>query len=498
MDIKYAYTGLDTATSARLSAQRRLMTELVGQETTGLVAPTYAGISDRSLTLTYQQKIAENDSRQSVIATIDTRLELVGSSLEGLSSLSSEVGGALGQNGFQLTSDGKTPEQATALNALEGYVSTLDNEIGGTYLFGGRATDAPPVVDVSTMLHGDGSRDGFETVAAQRLAADRGADGMGRLGLTASGTTLTLASDGDHPFGMKVASTTSTLTDVTIAGPSGSPPALTIDVGGQPNLGETLSVMLTLPDGSTETIALEAGTKTDGDAGTFAIGATAADTAVNLQAALRTALGKVASTDLVAASAVQAADDFFDTAGGATPMRVDGPPYESATALRAATAADTVIWYTGTNDAASARLDAHARVDEGQTVNYGTRANEVGITSQIKALAVVATLDLSAGGATEKAIYASMVDRTQPSLQANSRIDGLQTIAAEIAGARKAAAMASDRLTTTSNIYQTAVDETMAVDTTELAVKLTTLSTQIEASYKATSLLYKLTLTDFI
>ncbi len=49
-------------------------------------------------------------------------------------------------------------------------------------------------------------------------------------------------------------------------------------------------------------------------------------TAANFQAALDTAIQEQAQTSLKAASAVEAADNFFDYAAGGAPQRVDGPP----------------------------------------------------------------------------------------------------------------------------------------------------------------------------
>ncbi len=506
MDVsKYSYTGLNGAQSSRLTAQRALLTALTTQETTGLKSPTYEGIANRSLTLSFQQKIAQNESYQSTIEAIDTRLAVIGNAVDAMAELSSSVSSELGTNGYQLTSSGKTSEQIAAKNALEAYVATLDTDVDGTYVFAGKASDVTPVVDVETMLNGDGVRAGYTQVAAQRLQADLGSDGLGRLDLTTSGSTVTLAEDGSHVFGLKLSGVNSGLSNVTVGGPSGTPASLSLAVTAQPSAGEAIELTLTLPDGSTTTVTLTADDGTsnatdaaDGSKSTFQIGATTAETAANIQAALKTALTSVGTTTLTAASAVEAANDFFDTANGAAPMRVAGPPYDTATGLVAGTANDTVIWYRGTNDTDTPRLDAQARVEDGLAVNYGVRANEDAFTSQIKQLAVLSSLDVSGGTDTDQALYAAVVDRTKGELEATTGNDSLQSVAAEIAGARSTAQTASDRMTVATNTYQAAVDQSLGVDDTELAVKLTTLNTQIEASYKASAILYKLSLTDYI
>ncbi len=42
-----------------------------------------------------------------------------------------------------------------------------------------------------------------------------------------------------------------------------------------------------------------------------------------------------------------AANNFFNVDAGQPPMRVAGPPFDSATSLVAGTPANTVTWYTG-------------------------------------------------------------------------------------------------------------------------------------------------------
>ena len=64
-----------------------------------------------------------------------------------------------------------------------------------------------------------------------------------------------------------------------------------------------------------------------------------------------------------------------------TPLRVAGPPFATATALVAGTAANTVFWYTGENGATPALQTATAQVGPSLTISYGMRATEPAITS---------------------------------------------------------------------------------------------------------------------
>ncbi len=503
MDVSFSYTGLNTTMSQRLSTQRHQLDDLVQQETTGLKSQTWSGVSNRTLTLAFQSKLSENEAYQQTISGIDTRLSLVSNAYEAMISSSSNLAGSLDQNVFNLNSSGKTTEQTTALNTLDTYVSTLNSEYGGLYVFGGKVTDQPPVVSTSVMLDGEGGRAGFKTVASQRLQADTGSNGLGRLNLTSSGSTVSLAEDGSHVFGNKLTSVTSklsnaTITDGTSSAGGAAPHSLSVAFTGQPNSGETITLSLAQPDGTSTSVTLTAGTTNSTDGTIFAIGSTPAATAANLQAALQTQLQTSTATVTKAASAVAAANNFFDTTGGASPMRVSGPPYDSATSLVAGTSTDTVVWYTGTNDANSARDDAAARVDTDLTVSYGTRANETAIVDQMKQMAVMATLDVSGGTSNDQKAYAAAIDRTKGVLMQTTGAKSLQSLETEIAGAQKAGSLASERMKIASQTYQTAVDNSLNADTTEVAVQLASLQTQIQASYKATAMIYKLSLTDYM
>ena len=93
----------------------------------------------------------------------------------------------------------------------------------------------------------------------------------------------------------------------------------------------------------------------------------------------------MAATELTAASAVAAGNDFFDTDASNPPQRVDGPPFDTATAMIDGTAANTVQWYIGDSGTDDPRSTAVARADTSLTVSYGSRANEHGFASRSRA-----------------------------------------------------------------------------------------------------------------
>ena len=108
----------------------------------------------------------------------------------------------------------------------------------------------------------------------------------------------------------------------------------------------TVSFAFKLPDGTTESIQLTASSATPPPAGSFAIGLTSTATATNLNAALNSAVGKLANTSLVAASAIEAGNDFFNTTGTATGSRRQQQgwlaPITGATLLSGAAGTDSL------------------------------------------------------------------------------------------------------------------------------------------------------------
>src|SRR5690606_16780667 len=103
----------------------------------------------------------------------------------------------------------------------------------------------------------------------------------------------------------------------------------------------------TLPDGSSVNVDLTATTENPPPAGRFLIGADETETAQNLAASIDGEIQRVGRTDLVSASAFRAGEDFFNIDADNPPQRVDGPPFETATAMRNGTPDDTVFWYRG-------------------------------------------------------------------------------------------------------------------------------------------------------
>jgi flagellar hook-associated protein 3 FlgL len=188
---------------------------------------------------------------------------------------------------YELTGGGQINAQHLAYMRLDETLSLLNERVGDRYLFSGSATDTRPTANIQQILDGDGAAAGLKQVTAERLLADSGADGRGRLAEPlAVGTAVTLAEDGDHPFGMKLAAVTTNFGAAVT--PTARPPAsFEVDLNGaNPAEGASVQVWLTLPDGSSVNVDLTATTENPPPAGRFLIGADETATAQNLASAI--------------------------------------------------------------------------------------------------------------------------------------------------------------------------------------------------------------------
>jgi hypothetical protein len=187
------------------------------------------------------------------------------------------------------------------------------------------------------------------------------------------------------PFGLKLSAVSSSLTGATVTGPAGSPAAVSVALGGtNPNNGDQISFAFKLPDGTTESIQLTASSATPPPAGSFAIGATPTATAANLNAALTAAIGTLANTSLVAASAMQAGNDFFN-AGTATGSVVNNQaalpaPITGATLLSGAPGTDSLATGFSAGDTITVNGTPITFVTAGAT------GNQLNITDSVQTL----------------------------------------------------------------------------------------------------------------
>ena len=494
-------TGPGSVTAATVVAQTNMMTELnsLAQELgTGQAAQTYSGLqSQAGMVLSLNGQLAAINGYSNTASTVNTTLDIAQSSLTELGTLSTTVQQEVtDQPSFNLDSNGQTTVQVAAASQLDEMLSLLNTQVGTNYIFSGSALNQPAVASTSDIINGTGAQAGLTQIINERQQADLGATDMGRLSVSTSGSTVTLNQDGT-PFGFQLTGVTSGLNGATVTGPSGSPPTISMALGSNPNDGDTISFQLTLPDGSTQTIALQATSSATPGNGQFSIGATQSATATNLQNALTSAITNLAQTTLPAASAMEAGNNFFSD----PPQIVvpgAGNNYATATSLTNGTAANTVIWYTGEDSATPARQTQSAVVAPSTTIDYGMRANETAITNLIKNTAVLAATSYLPTNSNAQATYQALSQKLEGNLSPPSGTQTIADIESDIANAQTTVTNATKLNTQTQTTLSDILNNVDGVNQTQVGEQILTLQNSLSASMSVTARLAQLSLVNYL
>jgi flagellar hook-associated protein 3 FlgL len=195
---------------------------------------------------------------------------------------------------------------------------------------------------------------------------------------------------------------------------------------------------------------------------------------------------KITSTNLTA----------FTSLGLTSPVNV--PRNGGATAPVTGTAANTVIWYQGETGTSPARGTAVAQIDTGITVQYGARADEQALRTQLQNVAVFAAVTTSATNPNASAVVAALNQRVANNLATIPGTQTIQDIQADFAGAQASIQSAANRQTQSSTMAQTMLDHIEGVNNDEVATKIMALQTALQASYQTTAQLYQMTLVKYL
>lgn len=480
-----------------IAEARQDLLDLQRQLGSGRRSETYGGLAQGGTTsIALRSRVTQVNAFQATIESVQLRLSLVQPALQRMAEIHQDNLSQIRADNLDVGPVDQTTSQVIARGEFDELVNLLRTEVDGRYLFAGRETDTPPVETASVILDGDGTRAGLNQLISERRQADLGADGRGRLTIgPAAGASLTIAEDGAHPFGFKIAAASSTVTGVTVTNTAGPPDSTQIDFAGLPNAGESVTLTLDLPDGTQTTVTLTASVDGAGDS-EFAIGANPAATIANLEAAAIGAIEHEASTKLHAASAVATADDFFDAAGN-PPQRVTGPPFNTATVLAAGSATDTVVWYTG-EVGGDPRNSVAARVDDSITVGYGVRANEDAFRVTLKSLAVYGAETFDRTDPVQLERQRQLQSRVVGDLTVNPGEQSIQSIQAKLVSTESTLARAKERHVQTAGLAQAAVDRIESIDQNEVAISVLALQTRLQAAYETTSIISQLRLVNFL
>ena len=493
-------SSLQSVLIREIANNRTEMNDLSRQLSSGRVAESYGGLgSGRTMSLALREEKTQIAGFQNTVTLAKTRVKIMDGAVDHLRNNGSDMRSQLLVAGFEPTDNGQTLAQMQAKTRLSEAVELVNTEVAGRHLFGGAKTDEPPVRPPAELLDGVGSQAGFRQIMDERRQADIG-DGKGRLVQFAAGPAETVLSEdiAGSPFGFKIASMRSDLSGVTATGPAGAPAAVNVAFGAPlPADGDQLFITLDLPDGTKTELALTAKSGGDLKAGEFAIGADAATTASNFENALSSLLSAEAKSSLNAASMQVAADDFF-VGGTDVAQRVDGPPFDTATGLRDATAEDTVAWYTGDKSTTPARETSFARVTEDTLVAYGARADEAGFSNIMKQFAILSATVIDGSSDNAANDYKAMTDRVSGKLGNSDKSNSLDRIIGELAIAQGSLQEADQRHIAGDNMVTNFLSEIETADINEVATKLLAMQTQLQASYQVTGMLSKLSLANFL
>ena len=505
-----AITGIGSAISASVQAQTSLQNQLdtlSRQLGTNQKAAVYSDLgSQAGVAVGLDSQLAAMTVYGNTNTTVTTTMQIEQQALSQIASVGNTVQQAVETPGaFSLDNNGQTSTQAAAETQLDQILSTLNTQAGDNYLFSGSAVNQPSVASTSDILNGNGAQAGLTQVISERYQADLGTNGLGRLVIPAPAaptpSTVSISEDVfGSPFGFKLAGVSSSLTGATVTGPTtgsaGNPASISVALGSNPNDGDSITFNLTLPDGTSQAITLQATSSTTPGANQFSIGTTTAVTATNLQAALSSAVSNLAQTTLPAASAEAAANNFFSSD---PPLRVAGPaPLGTSTSLVAGTTANTVFWYTGENGSTPARQTQTAQVGPDLTISYGMRASEQAISSLVANVAVLAATSYSPANTNASASYAALTQRVTTNLAGPPGTQTVDDMEADIANAQVTAQSAQTQNQQTQNMLSTMMQGINGVSQDQIGTEILSIQNTLQASYSTTARLSQLSLVNYL
>jgi flagellar hook-associated protein 3 FlgL len=578
----------NTILGGSIQSLKAQMGDLQSQLTSGKKSTTYSGMgANEGFAIAARAQLSNIATYTDTMTKINTNIEVGNTALQALADIGTQLQTAANSGSQALNAAGKTAGQQTAVAEFSSMVGILNTRAGDRYVFSGSAIYTQPVASSDLIMDGNGAgQAGLKQVISERNQADLGTGGFGRVTVSSPTTTSVSVAEDASPsvYGLKLSKVTSTVTGATVtntpatvnlasnpsdpstfnftflqadgtsksvqltatntvpapagsfaigataaatatnlnaaltaaeattspygaqltgvsssaAGVTVSPAQASIDLGTtNPVDGDQVSFTFSLPDGTTESVQLTASSEVPTPAGSFAIGATPAATAANLNTQLTKSIGTLAKTSLVAASAIRATHDFFDS----PPQRVDvTPPATLATATGAVngTPANTVQWYTGDAGTGSARATSTVRVDPSVTVQYGMRANEDAIRSLVESAAVLAAVTTSPTDPNGAGQISALNARIAQNLSATPGRQNIQNVQSDLANAQTVMKDATARQKLTQATLQNIVDQAETVSTDQVASQLLALQTDLQASYQTTSMLSQLSLVKFL
>ena len=157
-----------------------------------------------------------------------------------------------------------------------------------------------------------------------------------------------------------------------------------------------------------------------------------------------------------------------------------------------------MTWYTGELGTDSARGTAVAKVDDALSVSYGARANEQAIRSTIANIAVYASATFSSSDPNAQDRFIALGDRVRNSLSVPNGQQKIQDIQAELAFAQTTMKDATQRQQQRQLTLENLLQGIEQAPQDQVAAQILALQTRLQASLQTTSMLYKLSIINYI
>lgn len=155
-------------------------------------------------------------------------------------------------------------------------------------------------------------------------------------------------------------------------------------------------------------------------------------------------------------------------------------------------------WYSGDDGApANARSTSTVQIDQGRSAAMGAQANEPAFTQLLKQLAAVAVAEFPAGSGDHVNALTRQI-RADPDMQLGDNDPSISQIGIELGAAQVQMKTADEQHKATGAMLRDQLGDIEDARTEEVAAKLLTLQTRLQASYQTTSMLSRLSLVNFL
>ena len=138
------------------------------------------------------------------------------------------------------------------------------------------------------------------------------------------------------------------------------------------------------------------------------------------------------------------------------------------------------------------------RIDATQSIGLGARANEPAFQRALAQFAALAGESFSTTVPTAQSRYEALAGRIRTTLSFTDGTQKVQDIAVELGNVAVTLKAASDRHTATKSLLEDALGEVEDAPIEEVAASLLAMQTRLEASYQVTSILSRLSLTNYL